>query len=48
LFLSKDESIEFEFKSKDGDRYDVHYYIDLEDGAFEDWFGPFGSSTLQT
>lgn len=44
----KDEPIEFEFKSIDGDDHDVYYYIDWGDGTFEDWFGPFPSGTWQT
>ncbi len=37
------EPINYTFKSTDPDDDNVYYYIDWDDGEFEDWFGPFES-----
>ena len=37
------EPINYTFKSKDPDGDNVSYYIEWDDGSYEDWFGPYES-----
>ena len=41
---AKDVVTEFTFVTNDPDLDDVYYYIDWDDGSFEEWIGPFESS----
>ena len=33
----------FSFISYDSDENDIYYYVDWDDGTFDDWFGPYNS-----